>query len=225
LLQIHWPDRYVPLFGSGPYNPALERVSVPIEEQLLALTDLVKAGKVRYLGLSNETPYGVMKFTQLAEKLNLPKVISIQNSYSLIVRSDFESGLAEVCHKESVGLLAYSPLAGGILTGKYASGNVDKNARLNLFEGYMSRYKQSLAQTAVARYAEVAAKHDISLVQLALGWCYSRPLVASTIIGATSVNQLRENLDAFHSRDKITDEVVNDINSVYKQFRDPATSA
>jgi len=121
LLQIHWPDRYVPLFGGGAYNASLEREAVGFEEQLQALEELVKEGKVRHLGLSNETPYGVMKFAQVAEKSGSSRMVSIQNSYSLLVRSDFENGLTEVCsaRNENVGLLAYSPLAGGILTGGF----------------------------------------------------------------------------------------------------------
>ena len=182
LLQIHWPDRYVPIFGGGAYNMSLEREAVSFEEQLKAMETLIQAGKVRHFGVSNETPFGVMKFCSLASALNVPKPVSIQNSYSLLTRSDFESGLTEVCspRNENVGLLAYSPLAGGILTGKYFDPNVSPNCRLNLFQGYMARYKQSLSVEAVKRYCEVAAKFNLTPTELALAWCYVQPHVTST---------------------------------------------
>ena len=224
LLQIHWPDRYVPLFGASPYDYNLERDYISFQEQLEALNELVQAGKVRHIGLSNETPYGVMKFSQLSEQLKLPNFISIQNSYSLVVRSDFENGLKEVCspRHENVGLLAYSPLAGGVLTGKYLRDDVALTWRLNLFEGYMARYKQSLCQKAVIKYCEIAKKYDMTPTELALAWCYTRPHVASTIIGATSVQQLKENLNAYKLCSKITPEVVQEIDDVYKVYRDPS---
>lgn len=182
LLQIHWPDRYVPTFGADSYNMSLEREAVSFEEQLTAMDALVKAGKVRYFGVSNETPYGVMKFAQLAEAKGMARPVSIQNSYSLLTRSDYESGLVEVCspRNENVGLLAYSPLAGGILTGKYFDPNHSTTSRLNLFEGYMQRYKQSLSVAAVAEYCRIAKEHGLTPAELALAWCYSRPHVAST---------------------------------------------
>ena len=185
LLQIHWPDRYVPLFGAGPYNMSLERDAISFEEQLTAMDKLIGAGKVRYFGLSNETPYGVMKFGQVAASLGVSRPISIQNSYSLLTRSDFESGLVEVCspRNEDVGLLAYSPLAGGILTGKYFDPSVSGASRLSLFEGYMERYKQSLSVAAVQEYCDIARRHALTPTELALGWCYSRPHVASTSTG------------------------------------------
>eukprot|EP00634_Sargassococcus_sp_CCMP2135_P011791 CAMPEP_0198662474 /NCGR_PEP_ID=MMETSP1467-20131203/47642_1 /TAXON_ID=1462469 /ORGANISM="unid. sp., Strain CCMP2135" /LENGTH=334 /DNA_ID=CAMNT_0044398963 /DNA_START=38 /DNA_END=1042 /DNA_ORIENTATION=- len=223
LLQIHWPDRYVPLFGSDAYDLALERESIAFDEQLEGLQSVIDAGKVRYVGVSNETPYGVAKFVEFAERESLPRIVSIQNSYSLIVRSDYENGLTECCSPRhcDVGLLAYSPLAGGILTGKYDSNNPPpKNARLNLFPGFMDRYLNSRAAQAVKEYQRVAEKYDLTLTQLALKWCYSRPHVASTIIGATTLDQLRENIDAFHVH--LPDNAVADINKVYKLFRDPS---
>ena len=137
LLQLHWPDRYVPMFGAAPYQYGLERDAVSFEEQLRALDEVIKSGKVRYIGLSNETPYGVMKFTQLAALYGLPTVVSLQNCYNLIFRSDFENGLKEVCSPryENIALLPYSPLAGGILTGKYATNDLHPNSRFNLFPG------------------------------------------------------------------------------------------
>ncbi|KAL5683327.1 hypothetical protein ACJX0J_009712, partial [Zea mays] len=149
LLQIHWPDRYVALFGEFSYNPTKWRPSIPFEEQLKALQELVDEGKVRYIGVSNETSYGVMEFVHAAKAQGLPKIVSIQNSYSLLVRCRFEVDLVEVCHPNNcnVGLLAYSPLAGGVLTGKYLDANADiSKSRLNLFPGYMARYNDSLAK-------------------------------------------------------------------------------
>lgn len=227
LLQIHWPDRYVPLFGQTGYEYDKEREAISFQEQIEALNEIVKSGKVRYIGVSNETPYGVMRFGEEIRKSGgeLPNIVSIQNSYSLITRTDYESGgLAETCspRNENIGLLAYSPLAGGILTGKYNVLTPDPNARLNLFTGYMARYKQSLASDAVAEYEKVAKKHGFSTTELALAWCYQSPHVASTIIGATTQGQLNENLNAYAMKDKITEEVLADIETVYKRYKDPA---
>lgn len=188
-------------------------------------------GKVRHIGVSNETPFGVMKFSELADQSQrsdssptLPKIVSIQNSYSLLVRSDFESGLSEVCSPRNcnVGLLAYSPLAGGILSGKYAEdtrANIG-NARLNIFPGFMERYKKSIAQEAVGCYIDVAKKFGLTPSELSLAWCYSRPWVASTIIGATTLEQLDENIRAYSL--EFTEEMNDEINRIYKRYRDPS---
>ncbi|KAG0581495.1 hypothetical protein KC19_4G256800 [Ceratodon purpureus] len=152
LLQIHWPDRYVPLFGDKMFDPKKVRDSVPILDQLQALKNVVDQGKVRYVGVSNETSWGVMEFTRLANELNLPKIVSIQNSYSLLVRTQFEVDLVEVCLPQNcnVGLLAYSPLAGGSLTGKYIlNPEASSSGRFNLFPGYMGRYNKSLARVCL----------------------------------------------------------------------------
>lgn len=224
LLQIHWPDRYVPLFGAGTYRYENERDSESFESQMRALDELVKEGRVRAVGVSNETPYGCMKFAEASRALGLTRMCSIQNSYSLIVRSDFESSLVEVCspRNEDIGLLAYSPLAGGILTGKYAKPDCPSTARLNLFEGYMARYRNSIASEAVVQYSKVAEKHGLSPAELALVFTYSQPFVASTIIGATSIQQLRENIGAYAKKDKATKELLDDVNAVYRRYRDPS---
>ena len=225
LLQIHWPDRYVPLFGSGTYDASQEREAVPFVEQLQALKKLVDQGKVRHIGVSNETPYGVCRFVQEHERdASLPRICSIQNSYSLLVRSDFESGLTETCAQTDVGLLAYSPLAGGILSGKYSGSKAPAGARLNLFPGFMDRYSQSLAKEAVVEYERVAAAYDVTPAQLALKWCYSRPHVASTIIGATSMDQLRENIDAFFL-DDLPEGCLDAVADVYSRYRDPSKTS
>lgn len=225
LLQIHWPDRYVPIFGQTTYNTSLERDAISFEEQLSTLSDIVKSGKVRYIGVSNETPYGVMKFCELARHHGLPKVVSIQNSYSLIVRTAFESGLTEVCcpRNENIGLLAYSPLAGGLLSGKYAREDCPPKSRLNMFPGYMARYKQSLAQEAVKEYVTIASTFGLTPTELALAWCYKQPHVASSIIGATTMAQLKENINSYKKIPLITDEVSSKIEDVYKRYKDPAS--
>eukprot|EP00879_Flechtneria_rotunda_P028673 GHRR01030881.1.p1 GENE.GHRR01030881.1~~GHRR01030881.1.p1 ORF type:complete len:299 (+),score=67.86 GHRR01030881.1:161-1057(+) len=224
LLQIHWPDRYVPLFGAAAYDIANERPgSIPFDEQLRGLEEVVKAGKVRYIGVSNETSYGVCEFINAAERAGLPRIQTIQNCYHLLQRSNFETDLAETCRFHNVSLLAYSPLGGGALSGKYLQPNPPKNARFTLFQGYMERYNKSLARVAVGEYIKVAQKHGLTGVQLALAWCRSRWFVSSSIIGATSLDQLKENLEAFSI--SLPQEATDDINAVYKQYRDPPTSA
>lgn len=227
LLQIHWPDRYVPLFGDFYYETSKWRPSVPFAEQLRAFQDLIVEGKVRYIGVSNETSYGVTEFVNTAKLEGLPKIVSIQNGYSLLVRCRYEVDLVEVCHPKNcnVGLLAYSPLGGGSLSGKYLATDQEatKNARLNLFPGYMERYKGSLAKEATIQYVEVAKKYGLTPVELALGFVRDRPFVTSTIIGATSVKQLKEDIDAFLMTERpFSQEVMADIDAVFKRFKDPS---
>ncbi|VVA89940.1 unnamed protein product [Arabis nemorensis] len=227
LLQIHWPDRYVPLFGDSYYDPSKWRTSVPFVEQLRAFQDLIDEGKVRYIGVSNETSYGVMEFVHTAKLEGLPKIVSIQNGYSLLARSRFEVDLVEVCHPKNcnVGLLAYSPLGGGSLSGKYLASDLEatKNSRLNLFPGFMERYRGSLAKEATIQYIEVGKKHGLSPVELALGFVRDRPFVTSTIIGATSMEQLKEDIDAFLMTERpFSPEVMADIEAVFKRYKDPS---
>jgi len=224
LLQIHWPDRYVPLFGEKIFNPKNVRETVPIVEQLQALKKVIDQGKVRYVGVSNETSWGVMEFTRLSEQLNLPKIVSIQNSYSLLNRSQFEVDLVEVCLPQNcnVGLLTYSPLAGGSLSGKYLDPEKSVKARFNLFPGYMARYNKSLAREAVSAYIEVGKKHGLSPVELALAFVRDRFFVTSNIIGATSLEQLKENMNAYALTRPLPEEVTADIEAVFNRFRDPA---
>ncbi|GAX79988.1 hypothetical protein CEUSTIGMA_g7427.t1 [Chlamydomonas eustigma] len=223
LLQIHWPDRYVPLFGASSYDIKNERKGdISFEEQLRALEEVVKAGKVRYIGVSNETSYGVAEFVHQAKLAGLPKIVSIQNSYSLLVRTQYETDLAEICSKHNVGLLAYSPLAGGSLSNKYNDGTAQTGSRFNLFPGYMGRYNASLVKTAVSEYSALAKKHGLTPSELALAWCKSRWFVASTIIGATTMQQLKENFGAFEK--ELSNECVEDVNTIYKKYRDPTLS-
>uniref|UniRef100_A0A803KSY3 NADP-dependent oxidoreductase domain-containing protein n=1 Tax=Chenopodium quinoa TaxID=63459 RepID=A0A803KSY3_CHEQI len=222
LLQIHWPDRYVALFGDFYYDYNKWREGVPFEEQLKALQEVIDEGKVRYIGISNETCYGVMEFVRAEKVGGLPKIVSIQNCYNLLTRSD----LVEVCHPNNynIGLLAYSPLAGGNLTGKYLDPDcvAAKKGRLNLFPGYMERYINPYAKVVTAKYVELAKKHGLSPVQLALGFVRDHPLVTSSIIGATSVDQLREDIDAFLTVERpLPWEVMQDIEYIFKRNKDP----
>lgn len=168
-----------------------------------------------------------MEFVHAAKVEGLPKIVSIQNNYSLLVRCKFELDLVEVCHPNNcnIGLLAYSPLAGGALSGKYLDidSEAAKRGRFNLFPGYMGRYNKSMAQEVTAKYLEVAKKHGLSLVELALGFARDRPFVTSSIIGATTIDQLKEDIDAFLKTERpLPPEVVTDINDIFKRYKDPA---
>lgn len=219
-------SRYVPMFGETEYDPRRQYCSIPIEEQLHALTRAVDAGKVRYIGLSNETPYGVMKFLQVADKIDgCPKIVSLQNSYSLLCRT-FDSALAECCHHESIFLLAYSPLAMGILSGKYfAGGGGPADGRLNLFRGRYSegesRYNLSRAAVNIAtrEYLQIAEKYGLHPVSLAIAFVLRHPLVASAVFGATKIWQLQEILNACHV--ELGAEVIAEINTVHSRFPNP----
>lgn len=230
LLQAHWPQRYVGgMFGAPAYDPANERPpeqDISFEDTLRGFEDVVAAGKVRYIGVSNETSWGVASFSALADaNPSLPRVQTIQNVYSLLQRGAFETDLAETCRRTDVSLLAYSPLAGGALSNKYATAGAEelKRARFSMFEGYMARYTQSLSAQAVGEYARVAKEAGITPAALALGWVRSRWFVGSNIIGATSMAQLKENLDAYDAP-PLSDDVIAAIGAVYKKFRDPPTS-
>ena len=192
LYQIHWPDRYVPLFGATDYHPRHERETVPLLEQLEAFADLVKAGKIRYLGVSNETPWGVCEFSHLAKQFGLPKIVSIQNAFNLTNRV-FQIHLAETCRFHQVGLIAYSTLAFGHLTGKYLS-NIPEKSRLDLFPNFDKRYHKPYFQDAVKAYVEIAHQRGLTPAQLALSFVRSRWFVTSTIVGASTLEQLKENL-------------------------------
>ncbi|MGK7876310.1 MAG: NADP(H)-dependent aldo-keto reductase [Xenococcaceae cyanobacterium] len=217
LYQIHWPDRYVPLFGAPDYDPTEERETVSIAEQLEVFADLIKAGKIRYLGLSNETPWGVCEFSHVAQQLGLPKVVSIQNAFSLTNRV-FHINLAEACRFNNVGLLAYSPLAFGLLTGKYLNG-IPENSRLNLFKGFGIRYEKPNLTEAVRAYVEIARKHDITPAQMALAFVRSRWFVTSTIIGATGMEQLKENLSSVEV--KLDKDILAQIDEVHARYPNP----
>lgn len=227
LLQLHWPSRYTGgLFGQPDFSPSNVKESVPFEETMEALQQLVQEGKVRHVGVSNETPYGVCSMVELSKSNpeKYPRIVSIQNSYSLVVRKDFEAGLAEACYHHQVGLLPYSPLAGGSLTNKYADKDkVPEQARYKMFPGFMDRYYGSENEAAVNAYSNIASAKRLSPAQLALSWCFHREHVASTIIGATSTSQLEENIEAYDIR--LDDVTLADIDRVYKKYTDPTKFA
>ncbi|MBW4580326.1 MAG: NADP(H)-dependent aldo-keto reductase [Tildeniella nuda ZEHNDER 1965/U140] len=218
LYQIHWTDRSAPQFGETIFDPSKERETVSIAEQLTIFGDLIQAGKIRALGLSNETPWGVSAFSHAASQLGLPKVVSIQNAYSLINRV-FDSALAEASYREKVGLLAYSPLAFGLLSGKYVNDTPDKT-RLTLFEGFGGRYRKPNVEAAVVAYVEIARAHNIKPAVLALAFVRSRWFVTSTIIGATTLEQLRENLDS--TQVNLDETILAEIEAINARYPNPA---
>ncbi len=226
LYQIHWPVRNVPMFGAMYFDPSRDDPTVtPIREQLEALGKLVKAGKVRAIGLSNETPYGVHEFVRLAEQHGLPRVATVQNAYCLVNRT-VENGLDETLYRLGVSLLAYSPLGFGLLTGKYdASGftgpGAPQDGRIARFESVRKqRWGRAEALEAARRYNALAREHGLTPTQMALAFCYGKWQVASTIIGVTSVAQLDEDLDAWGTT--LSPELLKAIDGIRKELRDPA---
>lgn len=229
LYQLHWPERNVPMFGqyqfdpagefeSGIYKQGEENAWVSIRNQLETLAELIAEGKVRYIGLSNEQPWGVMEFVRIAKEYKLPQIASVQNCYNLINRG-MEFGMSEVLYREKVGLLAYSPLAFGHLTAKYID-NPEAQGRVTMFLGYAQRYKKPGVFPAAAAYAKLARAHGLTPTQLALSFVYHRWFVSSTIIGATSMAQLKENIDAWHVR--LSPEVMQEIEHLHLTMMNPA---
>lgn len=220
LYQIHWPNRAVALFGNGKHAPSRghDGTEVPIEETLEALDTLVKSGKVRHIGLSNETAWGLSRFLHLSETQNLPRVVSVQNAYNLLNRT-YEQGLAEFDAREDVGLLAYSPLAQGFLTGKYQNGARPEGARLTLFERG-DRYQKPGVAEAVDAYLQIARDFGLDPAQLAIAWVTSRPFVTANIIGATKPDQLE--VDLRSTGISITPEIEARIDAVFQLHGSPA---
>jgi len=220
LLQIHWPDRYVPMFGSVAYDCSKERDdAVSFEEQARAMGELVKSGKVRAWGLSNETPLGVSAFVSAAAREGAPPPVSVQNSYSLLQRSD-EVGLVEAVRHHDVAYLPYSPLSAGVLSGKYDGlADAPEGTRLKLFDSYFERYANTCAPECVDCYKRLALDHDVSPAALAIAFCDSRPFVTSTIIGATSTEQLEINLQGFGV--EWTDELEAEVDKIHSYLPDP----
>ncbi len=224
LYQIHWPSRNIPLFGTIYFDRAAEREVPSIHEVLEGMGELVKAGKIRYLGLSNETPWGVLEFSRLAQQHGLPRVTSVQNAYSLLNRH-VENGLDEVSFREQVGVLAYSPLGFGRLTGKYDKGGFDKAGkplgRLTHFPpNWSPRYGRPETILATRRYMQIARAYGMTPTQLAIAFCLNKACIASTIVGATSVAQLAECLDSAEL--VLKPEVLEAIDAVRWEMRDPA---
>jgi len=203
LFQIHWPQRNVPQFGVVEFDPAKERAGPSIREQVEAMAGLQKAGKIRHYGLSNETTWGVCEFHRVARELGVQGPVTTQNSYSLLSRNA-DNDLAEALYREKMSLLAFSPLAMGALTGKYMGGAAPDGARFTMFSDFGMRFRTPIAFEAVEAYAKLAKRRGLTLTQLALGYVRSRWFVGSTIIGATSMAQLAEDIDAFVDLDAST---------------------
>lgn len=221
LYQLHWPQRPTNFFGKlgyGNAEAAEDRAVTDLEETLTALQYEIKNGRIRYIGLSNETPWGTMKFLHLAEKLGLSKFVSVQNPYNLLNRT-YEIGMSEIAKYEGVGLLAYSPLAFGYLTGKFRNGARPANARVTLFSRF-SRYSNPESEWAVEQYAQLAEQHGLTLTQLALAFIKQQFFVTSTIIGATNLDQLKENIQAFEVN--LSEEVLKGIEAIHRQQPNPA---
>ena len=218
LYQLHWPDRKANFFGKLGYEHHEENDIIDIKEQLEVLDKLVKQGKIRFIGLSNETPWGLMKFLSLSDKYDLPRVVSVQNPYSLLNRS-YEVGMAEISIRESCGLLAYSPLGFGVLSGKYRNGEMPENSRLKLFPN-LSRFSNNNCARAIDMYFEISQKHNMTLTEMSLAFVNDRPFVTSNIIGATSMNQLKENINSINI--KLSDEIISEINLVNEKIPNPA---
>ncbi|MGX9250148.1 NADP(H)-dependent aldo-keto reductase [Pantoea ananatis] len=218
LYQLHWPQRQTNFFGKLGYQYSDNSVPVTLLETLEALAEQVRAGKIRYIGVSNETPWGVMRYLQLAEKHELPRIVSIQNPYSLLNRS-FEVGLAEISQHEGVELLAYSCLAFGTLSGKYLNGAQPAGARNTLFSRF-TRYSGEQSQLAVAEYVALAQKHQLDPSQMALAFVRQQPFVSSTLLGATTLDQLKINIDSANVT--LSSEVLEELEAIHRRYTYPA---
>lgn len=219
LYQLHWPERKANYFGRlGFEHDATDTDWTPLEETLDVLGDAVKAGKIRAIGLSNETPWGVMRFLEIAERTGLPRAASVQNPYNLLNRS-YEVGLAEISLREDCGLLAYSPLGFGVLSGKYVGGARPEGARISLFKSY-GRYTKPQGVLATEAYVKLARDHGLDPAQMALAFINAQPFVTSNIIGATGLEQLDANIDAYDL--KLSAEVIEGIQKIHVEYPNPA---
>ena len=217
LYQLHWPERITNTFGNRNFQYFNDSWEDNFEIILEKFKSLIDVGKIRYIGLSNENPWGIMKFLEYSKR-DLPKMITVQNPYSLLNRL-FEIGSSEICKRESIGLLAYSPLAFGVLTGKYFDGNIPKNSRMELFPR-LKRYNSENSFKAAKLYNEIAQKNNLSLTQLSLAFVNDRPFVTSNIIGATTIDQLKENIDSTDV--KLSDDIISEINQVNNKLPNPS---
>ena len=217
LYQLHWPERMTNFFGKRGFDYVDDGWEDNFQEILEKLKKIVNQGKIRHIGLSNENPWGFMKFIEYS-KIGLPKMITIQNPYSLLNRL-FEIGNAEVCKREETGLLAYSPLGFGVLSGKYRNGKIPDNSRLKLFPN-LSRFSNDNCIKAVDRYYQISQKHNMTLAEMSLAFVNDRPFVTSNIIGATSMDQLKENINSINI--KLSDDIISEINKVNEEIPNPA---
>jgi len=219
IYQIHWPQRNVPMFGSTEFDPSKEKGGPAIHEQVEGMAAMIKAGKIRHYGLSNETAWGVCEFHRAAKELGVPGPVTLQNSYSLISRNA-DNDLAEALFREKMSLLAYSPLAAGILSGKYLGGAKPEGARFTLFDSLGIRFRKPMVSEAVEAYAKLAKQCGLTLVQLALGYVASRWFLGASIIGATSMAQLKEDIAA--GQLKLDAEVLQEIAQIQMRYPNPA---
>jgi len=218
LYQLHWPERNTNFFGQLGFSPAQQDDFTPIAETLQALDAQVRAGRIRHIGVSNETPWGAMRFLQAAEQLGLARIVSIQNPYSLLNRS-YEVGLAEISWREHCGLLAYSPLGFGVLSGKYLDGARPPGSRLTLFPDY-TRYSNPAAASATARYVALAREHRLDPAQMALAFVNSRPFLTGTIVGATNMDQLKSNIGSIELT--LSQQVLEGIEAIHSAYPNPS---
>ncbi|AWA29456.1 aldo/keto reductase [Flavobacterium magnum] len=218
LFQLHWPERKSNMFGQLGFQISEDAWEDNTKAVLETMAILVSEGKIRHFGISNETPWGLMRFLEESKKHGLPKPVTIQNPYSLVNRT-LEIGISEILFREKVGLLAYSPLGFGILTGKYGMGQYQQEARLNLFPNF-TRYNSKEARDAAACYVDLANQHGISPAQLALAFIQAQPWVSSTIVGATTLGQLSENIGSVHV--VLTPEIISGIERIHTKFPNPA---
>ncbi len=218
LYQLHWPERNTNMFGKLGYIHNKNEDWNRFEDVLLHLNKFILEGKIRYIGLSNETPWGVSKCLNLAKEENLPRMMSIQNPYSLLNRT-YEVGLAEISIRDEIGLLAYSPLASGYLTGKYRNNQLPKNSRLERDGDFWTRYNKPNTTKAVDAYYKIAKKYNLDFAQMAIKFCEIQPFMTSVIIGATTMDQLKTNIESVSIN--LTDEVVDEINEIQKIYPNP----
>ena len=218
LYQIHWPSRNTNYFGKLGYEYGNDKHDNPIHETLETLSKFVDAGKIRHIGVSNETPWGIHQYLQCAKEHKLPVIASVQNPYCLLNRT-FEIGMAEFSHRSSVGLLAYSPMAGGTLSGKYLNNKEPENARLTLNKDYWYRYTTERATSAIEQYVSIASQHNLSPAAMALAFVARQPFVTSTIIGATTLDQLKENCESTNL--KLNDDVIKSIQQIHNSNPNP----
>ena len=219
LYQLHWPERSTNFFGKRDYTLDSEEGEWnSFESVLKALEKFIKSGKIRYIGMSNETPYGLSKYIELSKNKNLPRMMSVQNPYNLVNRT-YEIGMSEISIREKCGLLVYYPLATGALSGKYRNGQMPKNSRQALFKGW-ERHLNPLAMSAYEEYYKLAKEYEMTMAQLAQAFVNSRPFVTSNIIGATTMDQLKENIDSVNI--ELSDEIMKKINVIHNNNPNPS---
>ena len=218
LYQLHWPERKTNYFGKLGYEHKDENEWNDFEDILNSFDEIIKSGKIKYIGLSNETAWGLTKFLEISKTKNLPRVMSVQNPYNLLNRT-YEIGLAEASVREKSGLLAYSPLASGIMSGKYRNGAMPNGSRMKLFSDRFPRYKTKNATNAVEEYYKISKKHNLNLAQMSLKFCELQPFMTSVIIGATTMEQLKTNIESVNVN--LNDDVIKEINEVQKKYTNP----